>query len=214
MYTSTSKELFSYTSGRFIYNEPLRLHERHVAFDPNGLLREIERHLGHDHGRALSIAKIAEGGFNRVFLVNMEDGLETIVKIPYHVPGPKHYATASEAATLEFLRSRDIPVPKLYGYSACNANPAGVEYIIMERAPGVRLETRWLDMSKRERNKLAFSFVEIEEKFFDLPFCSTGSIYFKADTPSNLQSALYTAGSEVSSDSHTFCIGPTADYMF
>ncbi|KAL1854990.1 hypothetical protein Plec18170_004402 [Paecilomyces lecythidis] len=144
----------------------------------------------------------------------MEDGLETIVKIPYHVPGPKHYATASEAATLEFLRSKDIPVPKLYGYSACNANPAGVEYIIMERAPGVGLETRWLDMSKRERNKLAYSFVEIEKKFFDLPFCSTGSIYFKTDIPSNLQSALYTAGSEVSPDSHTFCIGPTADYMF
>ncbi|GAD96296.1 predicted protein [Paecilomyces variotii No. 5] len=144
----------------------------------------------------------------------MTDGFETIVKIPYPIAGPKHYAIASEAATIQFLHARDIPVPKLYGYSATNANPAGVEYIIMERASGVGLETRWLGMSKRERHKLASSFVEIEKKFLDLPFCSTGSIYFKTDIPSNHQSALFAAGSEGSPDLDTFCIGPTADYMF
>lgn len=42
-----------------------------------------------------------------------------------------------------------------------------------------------------------------------------GSIYFKKDVPAELQAALYTADAkEGNEDSETFCIGPTADYMF
>lgn len=109
----------------------------------------------------------------------MEDSFQAIVKIPYHISGPKHHATASEAATLEFLHLKSIPVPKLLGYSAKEKNPAGVEYIIMEKAPGDALEKRWLTMSKRERHRLASSFVEAEKKFFDLPFASIGSYLFQ-----------------------------------
>ncbi|KAJ5799715.1 kinase-like protein [Penicillium psychrosexuale] len=198
----------------FFYNEDLRLRERYVEFSQDGLLREIERHLGPSHGHPIHITKIAEGGFNRVFLSTMEDGLEVIVKIPYPITGPKHYATASEAASMQYLRSKGIPVPKMYGYSSSDTNPARVEYIIMEKASGVGLETRWLSMSKREQHKLASSFVEIEKKLFDLPFRSIGSIYFKKDAPVELQAALYIASAEKCEDSEIFCIGPTADYMF
>ncbi|KZF26474.1 kinase-like protein [Xylona heveae TC161] len=211
-----AQDLFSYTSGRFLFNEDLRLRERYVEFNPDALLREAEKHLGSDHGRAARITKYAEGGFNRVFLLTMDDGYEVIVKIPYRIAGPKYYATASEAATLQYLHSKAVPVPKLYGYSSSEDNPVGVEYIIMEKAPGVSLESRWLSMSKRERHRFASSFVEIEKKFFDIPFGSIGSIYFKKDVPSELQGALYAtkAGSSQASEANTFCIGPTADYMF
>lgn len=208
---STTRDLFAYTSGRFLYNEEARLRERFVKFDPDGLRREVERHIGLSHGQAGEITKIGEGGFNRVLLLTMQDGFEAIVKIPYHIAGPRYFATASEAATLQFLYSKGIPVPQLYGYSSSNENSAGAEYIIMEKASGVGLETRWLDMSKRERHKLVSSFVELEKKFFNLPFQSTGSIYFKDDIPPDLQAPLY---HEESTDSKTFCIGPTADYMF
>ena len=211
---STYQDLFSYTSGRFLFNEELRLRERYVKFDTDGLLREVERHLGPSHGRAAHIAKMAEGGFNRVFRVMMDDGFEVVAKIPYPVAGPKYYATASEAASLRFLYSKGIPVPKLYGYSPLESNPAGVEYIIMEKASGVGLETTWPSMGKRERHKLASSFVEIEKEFFDLPFRSIGSIYFKTDVSSELQDPLYGAGAERSEDAEMFCIGPIADYMF
>lgn len=211
---STYQDLFSYTSGRFLFNEELRLRERYVKFDMNGLLREVERHLGPSHGRAAHIAKMAEGGFNRVFRVTMDDGFEVVAKIPYPIVGPKHYATASEAASLRFLYSKGIPVPKLYGYSALETNPAGVEYLIMEKASGVGLETTWLSMGKRERHKLASSFVEIEKKFFDLPFRSIGGIYFKKDVSSDIQAPLYGADAEKSEDTEMFCIGPIADYMF
>jgi hypothetical protein len=57
-----------------------------------------------------------------------------------------------------------MPVPKLYGYSSPESNPVGVEYIVMEKAPGVGLETKWPSMDKRDLHKLASSFVEIEKK--------------------------------------------------
>lgn len=81
----------------------------------------------------------------------------------------------------------------------------------MEKAPGVGLETKWLSMNKRELHKLASSFVEIEKRFFDIPFGCIGSIYFKKDVPPELQAALYTAGNKNNPDSEIFCIGPTAD---
>jgi hypothetical protein len=49
----------------------------------------------------------------------------------------------------------------------------------MEKAPGVGLGTKWPSMDKRDLHKLASSFVEIEKRFFDIPFGSIGSIYFK-----------------------------------
>lgn len=73
------------------------------------------------------MGRFAEGGFNRVFLLTMDDGFEAILKIPYHIAGPKHFATASEAATLQYLHSKGIPVPKGYGYSTSESNPTGVE---------------------------------------------------------------------------------------
>lgn len=189
----------------------------HVEFDTTVLLQEIEKILGPDHGQASSIVKLAEGGFNRVFLLQMHDGFEAILKIPYHIAGPKHFATASEAATLQYLRSKGVPVPKVYGYSSNADNPVGVEYLLMEKAPGVSLRSRWLGMTKRQRLKLATSFVEIEKQFFNIPFGSIGSIYFKKDIPAELQGPLYMepeGESEGIQDSEIFCMGPTADYTF
>ncbi|PLB49757.1 phosphotransferase enzyme family protein [Aspergillus steynii IBT 23096] len=139
----------------------------------------------------------------------MADGFEVIVKTPYSFACPKYYATASEAATLQYLRRRGIPVPQVYGYSASKDNPVGMEYIVMEKAQGASLATVWRDLSKKQRHTLASSFVEIERGFFDLPFTSIGSIYFKNDIPCELRAPLYDPPTE--SD---FCIGPTADPMF
>ncbi|RFU30175.1 hypothetical protein B7463_g6170, partial [Scytalidium lignicola] len=182
----TNQDLFSYTSGRFLYNENTRLREQYVEFDANALLREAEKHIGPSHGHAACIIKLAEGGFNRVFLLTMDDGFEAIVKIPYRITGPKHYATASEAATLHYLHSKGIPVPRVYGYSSSESNPH-------EQA------------SVNDIN-LPSGFVEIEKKFLDIPFGSIGSMYFKGDVPSGLQAALYaTTSAEKDNDTEISC---------
>ncbi|EFR01086.1 phosphotransferase enzyme family protein [Nannizzia gypsea CBS 118893] len=148
----------------------------------------------------------------------MEDGFQAIAKMPYRVALPKYYATASEAATLELLRMKSMPVPKVLGYSASTDKPAGVEYIIMEKAQGVQVKEQWVSMTKQQRHKLASSFVEIEKTLFSLPFSSIGSVHFKSDIPAELQAPLQAVscqGQEHGQDiSDKFCIGPIADYMF
>lgn len=206
-------KLFSYSSGRFLYNEELRLRERHVRFDVAALENAIAKHV--DHGNVKSITKPSEGGFNRVLLATMEDDFRAIIKIPYWISGPKTYATASEVATLKFLRSKGVPVPEVYGWSSTSENGVGVEYIIMEHASGVGVDTRWFDTTKYQNKALVTGIVDIEKKLFNIPFGSVGSVYFKNDLPREWQGQLYQPGTpDESQDSETYCIGPIADYMF
>jgi hypothetical protein len=45
----------------------------------------------------VDLGKLAEGGFNRTFLITMRDGFRMVARIPYPVTVPKYYAVASEA---------------------------------------------------------------------------------------------------------------------
>ncbi|PWY77317.1 hypothetical protein BO94DRAFT_568281 [Aspergillus sclerotioniger CBS 115572] len=174
-------DLFSYTSGRYLYNEKLRFEERHVEFNVEALREIAASAVGGKH--VVQLRKLAEGGFNRVFALTMDDGLDVIAKIHYPLTVPKTYSTESEVATLEFLRLKGIPVPRVYAYSSTSDNAVGSEYIIMEKAPGQPLERRWFELSPKERVRLVTSFVEIEQKLFAIPFASYGSLYYK-DNPS------------------------------
>ncbi|PYI29808.1 serine/threonine protein kinase [Aspergillus indologenus CBS 114.80] len=205
--------LFSYSSGRFLYNEAARLNERYVRFDVAALKTAIGKHVG--HGSVKELVKLSEGGFNRVLLATMEDDFKAIVKIPYRISVPKTYATASEVATLTFLRSKGFPVPEVYGWSATREDEVGVEYIIMEHAPGIGADTRWFQTTKYQKKALVTGIVDMEKKLFDIPFASVGSLYFKQDIPAHLQGRLYQPGTpDEDGDSGTYCIGPIADYMF
>ncbi|KAF2464602.1 kinase-like protein [Lindgomyces ingoldianus] len=212
MDTTDNASLFSYTSGRYLFNENVRLKERHVEFNVEALQRAAEASVNNKHGKVISMKKLAEGGFNRVFVLVLQNGFELIAKIPYHIARPEYFATASEAATLAFLRLRGIPVPEVYSYSATAENPVGTEYILMEKAPGVCLASKWVNLQDLEIRRLAHSFVELETKFFQIPFSATGSLYFKKDIPSSLQAPLDTE--EHATEANQFCIGPIADYMF
>jgi hypothetical protein len=138
-----------------------------------------------------------------------------VVKIPYNLSIPKKYATASEVATLTFLRSKGLPVPEIYGYSTTANNAVGVEYIVMELASGIGLDTKWFNMTKIQQRVVVTEIVDIEKTLFSFPFNAIGSLYFKKDIPSHLQADLYVPGTaDPDGDCNTFCIGPIADYMF
>lgn len=193
----------------------MRLQERYVEFNVAALKEAVSKHTG--RGKVTQLVKLAEGGFNRVFLLTLDNDFSVIVKIPFKISIPKKYATASEVATLEFLRLKGIPVPKVYGWSATADNEVGTEYIVMERASGNGLDTdsKWFELTKKERLTLVTDVVNIEKKLFDIPFGAIGSLYFKKDLPKEMQADLYAPGiSDVDGDSETFCIGPILDYMF
>ena len=206
-------ELFSYTSGRYLYNEELRLVERYVEFDIEALEKTVERCVG--RGTVANFNKLAEGGFNRVFLLTMDDGFEVIAKISYSIVVPKKLTTESEVATMNFLRSKRIPIPRVYTWSSKADNDVGTEYIIMDKAAGKPLGERWFSLTPKERAHLVTTYVNIECKLFSLNFSSYGSLYYKANLPQHLQADLYPPGAlDEGGDADRFCIGPSVDYMF
>lgn len=79
--SNPDQELLTYTSGRYLYNEKLRLAERCVRFNVLVLKHIAANSVG--RRSVTSMQKLAEGGFNRVFLLAMDDGFEVIAKLHY-----------------------------------------------------------------------------------------------------------------------------------
>jgi hypothetical protein len=70
----------------------------------------------------------------------MEDGFEVIAKLPTPIAGPAHYLTASEVATMDFLRAElSLPIPHIYGWNSSvslDLNPVGAEYSSWRKSKG------------------------------------------------------------------------------
>jgi len=58
----------------------------------------------------LSVKKYPDGMFNKAFLMIMDDGQEVVAKVPNPNAGIPHFTTASEVATMDFVRSSSILV--------------------------------------------------------------------------------------------------------
>ena len=71
-----------------------------------------------------------------------------VVCILYPVTIPKFYAIASEVATMRFLCSAGLPVPKVYDYSPLLDNTAKMEYIFMEFMRGMKFSNVWLKLEE------------------------------------------------------------------
>ncbi|KAK0466503.1 protein kinase subdomain-containing protein PKL CAK Fmp29 [Armillaria novae-zelandiae] len=123
-------DLFEYTSGRV--NDKLRHAERRRDFNVDELRRLAAESVKRSPDEIERLEKLAEGGFNRIFLITMRDGFRMVARIPYPATTPKYFAVASEVATLAFLRSVGLPTPEVYGYSPTPDNAAGTEYIFMQ----------------------------------------------------------------------------------
>lgn len=95
------EHLFRYTSGRWLWDEEQHLHGRYKAFNVTELQNLAAKAIGAD--RCVSITKLAEGGFNKVFRLLMHGGKSVLARIPNPNAGPSFYTTASEVATMEFV---------------------------------------------------------------------------------------------------------------
>ena len=125
--------------------------------------------------------KLAEGGFNRIFLITMHDGFEMVTRIPYPITVPKFYAIASEVATMRFLRSSGLPVPEVYDYSPSSDNPAKTEYIFMEFMKGTKLSDVWLELEEPDIVSVLRQLAQLESRMMSIPFPVGGSLYYTND---------------------------------
>jgi len=136
----------------------------------------------------------------------MHDGFEMIARIPYLTTEPRRLLVASEVATMDYLRSCGIPIPKIYSYSATSDNAAGTEYIFMEVNTGTNLGDIWYELGETARTTAVRRLVELEARLFSLKFPASGSIYYSRGLDASSDKIEINAGS--SSSNGPFCIGP------
>ena len=94
-------EFFRYTSGRWLWDEDQQLEERFRVFNVPELQRVAAESVG--AATCTEMTKLGEGGFNKVFLLKLDNGSTVIARIPNPNAGPPVYTTASEVATMEFV---------------------------------------------------------------------------------------------------------------
>ena len=96
----------------------------------------------------------------------MDDGFEVVAKVLYRNTAPSRYLTASEVATMDFIRRQfNIPVPTLFAWSPeTEGNPVGTEYIVMEKANGKSLGDIWWSLGPKQLLKVITQLVQYEAK--------------------------------------------------
>lgn len=82
----------------------------------------------------------------------------------------------------------------------------GAEYIIQEKASGVKLGTLWYQWPREAKLKLITQVVDIEKALMKIPFSKLGSVYFKEDLRSLAGNAQDLEG--ISEYLERFAIGP------
>lgn len=125
-----------------------------------------------------------------------------VARIPYPVTIPKYFAVASEVATMSFLRSSGLPIPKIYGYSPTPHNAAETEYIFMDFVKGTILSNMWHDLGEGDIISIARQVAEFESKMMSINFPAGGSLYYTED----LEKIAGVPGIRL--EDERFCIGP------
>lgn len=218
----TLDELFKHTSGRWLVNEECQIAQHYVQFDIEKLCR-LAASLFSNQTKCARVTKI-EGNYNIALLITMDDGNEVIAKIPCPNAGLPFYRTASEVATLEFCMCNlsfsyvhvhsayspvqsltTIRVPKVLAWSSRSDNPIGVEYIIMEKIPGIPLTERWETMNLLECYKIIDQIVDMEKELKSLKYPAYGSIYLRDDVSNEFQGCPFPS---VQDPAQLFCVGP------
>jgi aminoglycoside phosphotransferase (APT) family kinase protein len=105
------------------------------------------RHLPVTTSSYYEIRSFSAGAFNKLFLLHpLGDASGTLESFLMRIslPVDPYFKTASEVATLQFLRKNtSIPVPRVIAFDSSADNELGFEWILMTKLPGVALNSLW-----------------------------------------------------------------------
>jgi aminoglycoside phosphotransferase (APT) family kinase protein len=177
--------------------------ERRMPFNVSELQKVAAKALNKPVEDVKMLRNIAEGGFNRILEVTMDDGASILARLPYPLTVPRRLAVASEVATLDLLRANRIPVPRVLAYST-GKNDVSAEYMLMEKMPGKPLSSVWIHLTDDERFKILHQIVTTEATLFAMELPASGSIYYSHDLPLTMP-RIYIPGFD-----NGLCIGPYA----
>ncbi|KDQ13556.1 hypothetical protein BOTBODRAFT_146160 [Botryobasidium botryosum FD-172 SS1] len=197
---------FKYTSGRWLNGaaEPQNFAARYRRFNTSALKQAAA--LAGGASTVVDMKKLAEGNYNKIFLLALDNGKEVIARIPTPHAGPSHLVTASEVATMDYARSRlGLPVPRVLGSSSDSNTPVEAEYIIMEKAEGVELGRVWDGLSSHQKDNVVSEWVKMERRLMAPISGGYGSVYYRRDVAPTSSCDMYTWGVRESA----FVIGPS-----
>ncbi|KAF9553870.1 hypothetical protein CPC08DRAFT_767206 [Agrocybe pediades] len=207
------EELFKCDKLKFVYDSEAHMKLRELKFDVEKLKNLAAKVSGSE--KCSHIKVLAEGTFNRVFSLTMDDGKqEILVKMPFPHAGPQKLLTNSEVATMDFVRTRfKAPVPKVLAWDSSPYNEIGNEYIIMEKLPGQHLKAMRAFMDGTEH--FVKDIAKLSTDMASIPFSQFGNIFFKDDVdPSLRDRPLYAPGVPEDEFSERFRIGPSVKRQF
>ena len=148
-----------------------------------------------------------------MFEAVFKDERSAIVRLPYPCSIPYYYGLSNEVATMDFLRNRGLPIPRVYKWDATNLNPVGSAYIIMEKLQGRSVYDTWYTMSAKERQVFVESIVTLEKRMFEIEFPASGSLYYKHNLGSEIKSVPLPPTPGMPEPSQ-FCVGPSSKLLW
>jgi hypothetical protein len=200
--------------------------QRHIRFNVNELARCAAEAVCAE--TCINIEKYPDGMYNKSMLLTMDNGSQVVAKVPNPNAGQPHFTTASEVATMDFVRIfsacvtttqliiqvRNIlgtPVPKVLAWSSrAHETSVDAEYIIMEKAPGIELERVWPSMNIKDRLAVVKTIATFQEAWTSASFTRFGSLYFAYDLEeSPRDEPLYTNSDGVEVTDQRFAVGPS-----
>lgn len=103
-----------------------------------------------------------------------------------------------------------VPVPRVLAWSFdASSSPVGAEYIIEEKAPGIRLGSVWSQWPRDSKLELITQVVDIQNTLAGVTFDMHGCIYFKDDLRSlGEETKEANIQSDTTSIPDRFAIGP------
>ncbi|KAL8826673.1 MAG: hypothetical protein Q9170_007313 [Blastenia crenularia] len=202
-------DYFDYTRDRFICNETFEMAQRHVRFNMNELCQIAAKALAASSGPCIKVDKYPDGMHNKTFLFTLQDGAEVVVKVPNPNAGRPHFTTASEVATMDFMRNvLSSPIPKVLAWSSNADNPVGAEYVIMEKVAGIALDQVWPAMNVEDRFAVMKALFDCQKSWLSASFRDIGALYYAKDLPSSVSlDCVYATNGKETKDSR-FVIGP------
>ncbi|KAF3491213.1 uncharacterized protein GIQ15_00730 [Arthroderma uncinatum] len=213
---SNLSDFYRYTGGRWLWDEEAQLQKRYKRFNVPELKRIAAQSVGAKS--CTSITKHAQGSWNKVFELTMDNGVTVIARLPIPMVGPPFRTTASEVATMDFARSvLDIPAPKVIAWSGTADNPVESEYIILGKTPGTELHQTWVKMELEDKLKIVDEIISIQKKFLSASFTRYGHLYFAEDAFPGCEKAQIVGDVSESQKQLTqdrYVIGPVACNYF
>jgi hypothetical protein len=96
----TTADPHIYTAGRWLNHDNLHRDARRVEFDFAALCAKAVN-------TCTGATKVVqhekkEGGFNRVFLLSLDNGARVVARVPFRIAGPRGLTTNSEVATMVY----------------------------------------------------------------------------------------------------------------